>query len=67
MHGLEGVAGKPMLGRLGLEVLEQQFDLSSAKLLGERYEHIRMPKIAIILEDLIFENQMIPERVPGQV
>src|SRR5258708_39432180 len=67
MHSLEGVAGKPVSGRLSLEVLHQQFDFTQTELLRDRHEHIRMAKVAIVLKYFVFKNQMISERVPGQV
>lgn len=67
MHRLEGVAGKPVFGRLSLEVLHEQIDLSVAELLRERNEKVRLTKVAIVLENLVLKDQMISEGVPGQV
>ena len=67
MHGLKGVASKPMLGRLRFKVGEEQLDFPSTYSLRQRHKYVRVPQVAIVLEDFILKNQMIPERVPGQV
>jgi len=33
----------------------------------ERHEKIRLAEIAIVFGDFVFQNQMIAERVPGQL
>lgn len=67
MHGLEGIAGKPVLSRLGLEIFQEQLDLSSTVFRGERYEDVGTAQVSIVFEDLILKNQVIPECVPGKV
>ena len=37
------------------------------ELLDERDEDVRRPEVAVELRDLVFENQMVSERVPGQL
>jgi hypothetical protein len=65
MHGVEGVAGKPVLGRLSLEMLHQQLDLAITELLGERDEQVRLTEVAIVFENFVLKDQMISEGVPG--
>ena len=67
MHGLKGISSKPMLGGLRLEVLQEQVDFSGTELLGKRHKYVRVPQVAIVLKDLVFKNEVIPERVPGQI
>jgi len=67
MHGFESAAGKPMLARLGLEVLQEQVDLSSAEICGERHEDIGTAQVTVVFQDFILKNQVVPECIPGQI
>jgi len=65
VYRLEGVARKPMPGRLALEVFQKEFDLSRTDFLGQWHEDVGMAQITIILRDFVLKDQVIPERVPG--
>lgn len=67
MHRDKGIAGKPMLRLLRFEMLHKQGNLLSAYFLGKRDEHVRAAKIPIIFQDLIFKNEVIPKRIPGEI
>jgi len=67
MERFECVASKPVFARLALEVLQQQVDLSTSVFLRERYEHIGLAKISVILDDFVLKDQMVSECVPGQL
>ena len=67
MHGLESVFGEPMLRRLGHEMLQEQIDLQGGKSIRKRQIQIRAPEVTVILQNLVFQNQMVPECIPGQV
>ena len=64
MHGFEGVASKPVFLSLSLEVFQKQFHFVRSGFLRKRNEHVRLAQVAIILENLILKNQVVPERVP---
>src|ERR1051326_7171565 len=63
----EEVLGEPALAALGWEVLEQMVDLSAHDGLVETDEHIRPPKTAVVLGNLELQDQVIAERIPGQL
>ena len=67
MHGPETLGGEPMLGGLSSKMLQKQFNLAGANFLRERQKNVRAPKISIVLEDLVLQDQMISERIPGQI
>ena len=67
MHGFKSIATKPMPGRLGREMFQEQFDLARTELVRERYENVGMANVAIIFEDFVLKDQMIAEGIPGQV
>ena len=64
MDGFERVTSKPMLRRLSLEMLHEQIYFASGDFLGKRNEHIGLTQISIVFEYFIFEDEMVPERVP---
>jgi hypothetical protein len=67
MHSLKGVAGKPVLGGLGSEMLQEQVHLPTGDFLGKRNENIRLTEVSVVFEDLVFKNQVVSERIPGEV
>ena len=67
MHGLKSVAGEPMLRGLSFEMSQEELGLPKAELLRERHKHIRRPKIPIILQNFVFQDQVIPKGIPSQV
>jgi hypothetical protein len=66
-YGLEGIAGKPVLSRLRLKMLKEQVDFASTDFLGERDENVGTAQVAVVLENFVLKNDVIPERVPRQV
>src|SRR5215831_4310316 len=56
-----------MLVRLARKMPLEQLELFLDELGGERHEDVRTPKIAVDLRDLVFQDQVIAERVPGQL
>src|SRR5512138_3851857 len=63
----EGFPGEPVLVALGAEGIVEKLHLLLANRLVEGHEAVRRPEIAVELGDLVFENQVIPERVPRQI
>src|SRR5262245_44346832 len=57
---------KPLMRALALKMLHQIFYFSSTYFLIEMNEQIRTSKAPIVLDDFIFEDQMIPKGVPRQ-
>src|SRR6266481_8501636 len=67
VHRFERALREPMLGRLRLEVLQQEFDLSVAQLPSKRHEEAGTPQVTVVLRNLVLQYEMIPERIPGKV
>ena len=67
MHSLKRVAGEPMLGRLRFKMLQKQLNLSDADLLRERHEDVGMSQVTVVFQDFVFKNEVISERVPGEI
>src|SRR5579871_624097 len=57
---------EPIFCRLGRISLAQESYLFLAQGLFERNEYARRPQVGIELRNLVFEDQMIPERVPRE-
>src|SRR6266853_923929 len=57
---------KPLLGALGLEGVHDQVDLFFADFGGERHENARLPHVAIIFGNFVFQNHMVAKSIPGQ-
>ena len=55
------------LSRLGGEVPEQELDLARHELLAQRHEDVRRAEVAVVLRDLVLEDQVVAEGVPGQL
>lgn len=52
---------------LCLEIVQNEFDFFAAMTFVQMYKQIRRSQIAVILGYLVFQNQVIPKRVPGQL
>src|ERR1051325_11315053 len=63
----EEVVGEPVLGALGCEMRPQELGLALRALLGDREEDVARREVAVVLRDLELEDEMVPERVPGQL
>ena len=64
MRRREGVTCKPMLARLSFEVLQKQLDFSCTVLFGERDENVWTTETAVILQNFVRQNQVIPNAFP---
>ena len=56
-----------MLGSLTLEQPDDELRFASSELLRHRDEDVRSGQIAVVFRDLVFENEVIPPGVPGQL
>src|ERR1700693_4531294 len=66
-HGKKGVLGKPVPVRLGLEESAQILDLLPAEILVQPDEEVGDTEVAVILGNLVLQDQMTPEGIPGQI
>ena len=57
---------KPTLSTLRLESIHDVSNFLLAHIGLKRHEDTRLSHVAVIFGDLVFENQMIPKRIPGQ-
>ena len=67
MHRFKGVARKPVLANLRLKILHEQLYFSTAEFFGKGDEQIGLAEVSIVLGDFVFQNQVIPEGIPGEV
>jgi hypothetical protein len=58
---------KPVIAALTGEMIEEIPDFSPARSFLQRDKKIRTPHISVVFGDLIFQYQMVSERVPGQL
>src|SRR5262245_30608245 len=63
----EELAVEPVPVGLALEVLLEQPDLLDDRLLVQRDEDVRSTQVAIVLRDLVLEDEMVAKRVPRQL
>ena len=63
----ESLLGEPVLCSLCSEHIDQRFALSVSAALAQRYVQVRAAQISIPFRNLVFENELVPEGVPGQV
>ena len=56
-----------MLALLARERREDQFDLLARQLLGDGDEDVRRTEVAVVLRDLVLEDQVVAERVPREL
>ena len=63
----EEVFGEPVLVPLRREMRPQEGDLTARQLLVDGDESVRRAQIAVVLRHLVFENQVVAKRVPGQL
>jgi hypothetical protein len=64
---LEKVLGKPRLSPLRRKVAQQQLTLSPANRGGERKEYIGRPQVGVKFRDLVFQDEVMTERIPGEI
>src|SRR5262245_16557864 len=63
----EEILGEPPSIPLGLEVRQQVLDLSPGKRVVEMNEDVGGAKVAVVLWNLVFEDEMVTKGVPGQL
>lgn len=63
----EGLFLKPVLAFLRLEAAQDEVNLLTAERFREANKEIGRTQVAIVFRNLVFQNQMVPETVPGQL
>src|SRR6185436_3706552 len=66
-HGSEEVFGEPALSALALELVEKVAYLPPADLVVQVDEQVRRAEVSVELRDLVLQNHVVPERVPGEL
>src|SRR5215831_9070807 len=61
------VLGEPTLADLAREAREKRFDFAAADRFVERHENVRGTEVPVVFRDLVFEDEVIPERVPREL
>ena len=61
------VGGEPGLARLGGEVLQEQVDLAIESRRREGGEEVGRSEIAVVLRDLVLQDEVVAPGVPGQL
>ncbi len=64
--GLKGIRSKPMVVGLGRETVHDTLYLSFALARIQWNKCIGLSQVAVVLGNFVFENQVIPEGIPGQ-
>src|SRR5262252_6183591 len=62
----EEVLGEPTLADLAREAPQKRFDFAAADRFVERHENVRGTEVPVVFRDLVFEDEVIPERVPRE-
>src|SRR5439155_14763684 len=60
------VLGKPLFVALSPEEAHQKLHFALRNDFGKRHEKIRLPQIGVVLWNLVFENEMVAESIPGE-
>ena len=63
----ESLLGEPVLCSLRSEHIDQRFALSVSSALGQGNVQVRAAQVSVPLRNLVFENELVAERVPGQI
>jgi hypothetical protein len=66
-QGPEGVVAEPGPAGLAGEALAQQLDLALAALGLQGHEQVGLAEVALVLGDLVLQDQVAAEGVPGQL
>src|ERR1041385_1171316 len=66
-HRLEGLGAEPTFAGLGGVVAENEVDLAARGGLVERYGEVGVAEVALVLGDLVLEDQVVAKRRPGQL
>jgi hypothetical protein len=60
------ILGEPLLVTLGSEEAHEKLHFAFRNGFGKRNEKIRLPQIGVVLWNLVFENEMVAESIPGK-
>src|SRR5258706_9714548 len=63
----KNIFGEPVLAFLAFEALHDGSDFLAGDRLAQGYKQVGCPKISIVFDDFVFQDQVVPERVPGQL
>src|SRR5581483_8310597 len=66
-HGQEQIAREPPAVALRREAGEKMRDLPLAERRVQRHEEVRRPEVALVLRDLVLEDRVIAEGLPGEL
>src|SRR6266403_5582247 len=66
-ESLKRIRREPVVVPLGLEAIHDEADLLLAGRLIQMHEEIRKAEVAVVFQNLVLKDQVIPKRVPGQV
>ena len=66
-QAVEEVFGKPLLVSLRCEIAHQASHLSPGDRLRQGNKKIRRTQVGVVLGNFIFQNEVLPECVPGEV
>src|SRR6185503_9634270 len=66
-HGSEELFGEPALSALALELVEKVAHLPPADLVVQVDEQVRRAEVSVELRDLVLQDHVVPERVPGEL
>src|SRR4029434_6486030 len=66
-EGPEEILREPALAGLAWEAGKDHLDFPPTERVVERYEDIRRPEVAVVLGDLVFENELVSEGVPREL
>lgn len=66
-QAVEKILGEPLFASLRAEVAHQVFHLLATNRLTQRDEEVRRAQVCIVFRDFIFQDQVVPKSVPGQI
>src|SRR5690606_4969985 len=66
-QAVEGILGEPALAALRPEMLHQPCDFGPHRGGRQRHVHARRAEAAVVLRNLVLENQVVAERVPREL
>jgi hypothetical protein len=66
-QGEKGITVEPMLGALGEKEFLQIFHFFVRQRFADLHEAIRGTEVTVIFWNFVFQQQVIPECVPGQI
>jgi hypothetical protein len=65
-QSLKGIRSEPLFVALRLKTCRQIFDFTVTRLLIEIHKKVGITKVAVVLENFVFENEVITPGIPGQ-